>query len=250
VEYGYWLPPNLSANGDEIDFSINIIHLMMVVLFVGWGLFMTYCLWTFRAREGHTATYEPIKAKFSTYIEVGVSIAEVVLLVGLSMPVWADIKEDFPAEKDAVMIRVVAEQFKWNFHYPGKDGIFGKTSADAMSDENPLGLDEDDEAGYDDFWKFGLRFPVGKPVIVRLTSKDVIHSFNLNVMRVKQDAIPGMEIAVWFEARATGKDLQVGCAQLCGIGHATMQAAMIIDETPEQFQAWLDAEHKALGLGD
>ena len=108
MEYGYWLPPNLNDNGDEIDLSINIIHVMMVVLFVGWGAFMTYCLWTFRAREGHKAIYEPIKAKFSTYLEVGVSVAEVILLIGLSIPVWSDIKTGFPKAEDAVTIRVVA----------------------------------------------------------------------------------------------------------------------------------------------
>ena len=274
MEYGYWLPPNLSANGAEIDFAINIIHVMMLVLFVGWSAFIAYCLVKFRAREGHKATYEPIEAKFTTWLEVGVSIAEVVLLIGLSMPVWADIKEKFPkAQDNPVEIRVVAQQYEWVFHYPGKDGVFGRTLPELMDEENAVGLDYDnDDAALDDFTSASLHVPVNRPVICRLTSKDVIHGFNLNVLRVKQDVIPGMEIAVWFEATAEsnklGKDgkkrtawleytgrapswraAQVGCAQLCGRGHNGMQADLFI-ESSEDFQSWLDAEHKKLGLED
>ncbi len=146
------------------------------------------------------------------------------------------------------MIRAVAEQFKWLFHYPGRDGEFGKTGAEFFSDDNPAGLDFDDDAGVDDITVRGLHIPVGRPVIARLTSKDVIHSFKIPVMRVTQDVIPGLEIAVWFQAKDTGK-FQVGCAQLCGLGHYEMKADLVI-ESPEDFQKWLDEEHEYLGLDD
>lgn len=248
-QYGWWLPPNVSAHGAEVDHLILIIHWFMLVLFVGWSIFMLYCLLRFRQRQGHVAVYEPIKAAFSKWLEVGVAVAEGVVLIALAMPAWAAIK-NITAEvgKNPVIVRAVAEQFKWLFHYPGRDGIFGRTGAEFYSDDNPAGLDPDDEAGWDDIAVRGLHIPVGRPVITRLNSKDVIHSFKIPVMRVTQDVIPGLEIAVWFQAKDTGK-FQLGCAQLCGLGHYEMKADFIV-ESPEDFQKWLDEEHEYLGLDD
>ena len=143
---------------------------------------------------------------------------------------------------------MVAEQFKWLFHYPGRDGLFGATGVEHYSDDNPAGLDYDDEDGIDDITVRGFHFPVGRPVIARLTAKDTIHSFKMPVMRITQDAVPGIEIPVWFEAKDTGK-FQLGCAQLCGLGHYEMKADLVI-ESPEDFQKWLDEEHAYLGLDD
>jgi len=247
-QYGWWLPPNVSAHGDDIDSLINVIHWFMLALFVGWSIFIAYCLVRFRQRPGHAAVYEPIKARFSKWLEVGVAVAEAVVLVGIAVPVWAKIKNEFPQQPDPLVVRVVAEQFKWLFHYPGKDGKFGKTGAEFFSDDNPAGLDPDDDAGVDDIAVRGLHFPVGRPVFARLSSKDVIHSFKMPVMRFTQDVVPGMEIAVWFEAKSTGR-FQLGCAQLCGLGHYEMKADLII-ESAEDFQKWLDEEHEALGLDE
>ena len=240
--------PERLVQGDDIDTMINVIHWFMLALFVGWGAFMVFCLVRFRERPGHVAVYKPIKAGFSKWLEVGVAVAEAVILAFFAMPVWAKIKNDFPTQDNPVVIRVVAEQFKWLFHYPGQDGKFGRTGVEFYADDNPAGLDFDDEDGFDDITVRGLHFPVGRPVIARLTAKDVIHSFKIPVMRITQDVIPGMEIPIWFEAKSTGK-FQVGCAQLCGLGHYEMKAELII-ESPEDYQRWLDEEHEALGLDD
>jgi cytochrome c oxidase subunit 2 len=246
-QYGWWLPPDVSVHGGEIDFTINMLHWFMLVLFVGWSAFIVYCLIRFRQRPDHVATYEPISSGFYKWLVGGVAAAEAILLIFIDGPAWAKIKTDFP-QQDPLVIRVVAEQFKWLFHYPGKDGKFGRTSVDFYADDNPAGLDFDDENGIDDITVRGLHFPVGRPVIARLNSKDVIHSFKIPVMRVTQDAIPGMEIPVWFEAKTTGK-FQLGCAQLCGLGHYEMKADLVI-ESPEDFQKWLDEEHEYLGLDE
>ncbi len=248
-QYGWWLPPDVSVHGGDIDFMIIAIHWFMLALFVFWGGFIAYCLVRFRQRPGHAALYEPIKARFNRGLEVGVAVAEVLVLVGFAMPVWAKIKNDFPPpQQDPLIVRVVAEQFKWLFHYPGRDGEFGTTAPEFYSDDNPAGLDFDDDAGVDDITVRGFHFPVGRPVIARLNSKDVIHSFKIPVMRVTQDVIPGMEIPIWFEAKSTGR-FQVGCAQLCGLGHYEMKADLVI-ESPEDFQKWLAEEHEALGLDE
>jgi len=249
-QYGWWLPPDVSVHGADIDFMIIAIHWFMLALFIFWGVFIVYCLVRFRARPGHVAIYKDIEAKWNRWLEIGVAVAETVVLVVFAMPVWAKIKDDLPLapEKDAMVVRVVAEQFKWLFHYPGRDGTFGKTGPEFYADDNPAGLDFDDEAGWDDITVRGFHFPVDRPVIARLTAKDVIHSFKIPVMRITQDVVPGMEITIWFQAKETGR-FQVGCAQLCGLGHYEMKANLVI-ESKEDFQKWLDEEHEALGLDE
>ena len=150
TKYGFWLPVDVSSHGAQIDNLMAVVHWFMLLLFVGWGIFFVYCLVKFRARPGHVATYNPVKAVFTKYIEAAVVVVEVFLLFGLSTPVWFKYKGRPASEKDAVVVQLVAEQFAWNFHYAGKDGKFGKSSTATMSGDNPLGLDPDDPAGKDD----------------------------------------------------------------------------------------------------
>lgn len=237
TKYGWWLPQDVSIHGAQIDRLILVVHWVMLLLFVGWGLFYIYCLFTFRARPGHKATYTPIKAVFTKYLEVAIVLVEVVLLFGLSSPVWRDYKNNPPAAKDALTIQLVAEQFAWNFHYAGKDGKFGRTDISLMGSDNPMGLDPESAEGKDDIIAVNqMHFPVGKPVIVEISSKDVIHSFNIPVLRVKQDAIPGQRIPIWFTATQPGH-FELACAQLCGLGHYRMRADVLID-TPEDYAKW------------
>lgn len=198
--YGGGLPPDLSQHGHAIDSLIEIVHWFMLLLFVGWGIFFVYCLTKFRRREGGRALYVPVKAKASKYAEIGVGIFEAVVLLAFSMPVWSAYKNSPPPKDKRLEIHVVGEQFQWDFHYPGKDGIFGRTSIDLMSGANPLGLDENDPAGKDDIWMINeCHLPTDRDIYVRLSSKDVIHSLSIPTMRIKQDAVPGMPIAVWFK---------------------------------------------------
>jgi len=227
-EYGQfplYMPPDVSKNGHLVDELINILHVFMIALFVGWGIFFLWCLMKFRARPGHTADYKLVKAKAPKYIEVAVAVFEAFLLVGLSMPVWARVKDELPTEADnPVHVRVVAEQFAWNFHYPGKDGVFGKIAPEFVNTAtNILGLDPEDSDGKDDFFSSELHLPVDRPAIMEISSKDVIHSFSIPVMRVKQDAVPGMRIKIWFHP-IKGGTYEVACAQLCGNNHYSMRA--------------------------
>jgi len=238
-DYGYKMPPDISVHGHQIDELIGVVHWFMLALFVGWGIFMAYCLVKFRQRPGGQAMHSDIKAKPAKYSEVVVVVVEAVLLLGFSIPIWGSVKNDLPTEADnPVRVRVLAEQFSWNFHYPGADGVFGRTAAKYIDDvENPAGVDRDDPNGKDDVMSGELHFPIGTPVICEVSSKDVIHSFSVPVLRVKQDTIPGMRIPVWFEATKTGT-YQVACAQLCGNNHYKMFAPMVV-QTPEEFDAWL-----------
>ncbi len=249
-EYGWWLPPDVSVHGHRIDLIINWLHWFMLALFVGWGVFMVYTLIRFRARPGVAADYKGVQTHASSYIEGVVALIEVIFLVGLSIPVWADVKANPPSPSEAdVVLRVVGEQFAWNIHYPGADGKFSKTDAALVSQSNPLGLVGGDPDGADDIVTLNqLHFPVGKKVLLNLSSKDVIHSFWLPTMRVKQDAIPGMTVPLWFEAKDTGQ-FEIACAQLCGLGHYRMKGYFSID-TPDEFAKWLDEQKASAATED
>ncbi len=241
----WWLPQDISTHGAQIDHLINVLHVFMILLFVGWGIFLIYCLVKFRARPGHQAQIDTKHFKLPFYIEVGVLLFEIFLLVGMSSPAWFSFKKGFPDEKEALVIRIVAEQFAWNIHYPGKDGKFGPVKVQLMDGTNPIGLDRDQADGKDDIFTINnLHVPVGRPVIVRLLSKDVIHSFFLPELRVKQDAIPGSEIPIWFQATQTG-EFEIACAQLCGIGHYRMRGQLFVD-SPADFDKFLAEEAASL----
>lgn len=236
--YGWGLPFNASAHGASVDHLIYVVHIFMAVLFIGWLAFLIITLIKFRHREGHKAEYHPPHSKISSYLEIGVAIFEVVLLVGFSFPIVDFYHNQLPPKDKSMEVRIVAEQFAWNIHYPGADGVFGKTSLPFMGVGNPVGLDKNDPAAADDIVVINqLHVPVNKPVIVHLSSKDVIHSFFLPVMRVKQDAVPGQRIPLWFEAAKTGK-FEIVCAQLCGLGHYRMRGFFFID-TAADFDKWL-----------
>jgi len=236
-----WLPVNASEHGPALDQMTALVHWLMAVLFVGWGLYFLYVLFRFRAGRNPQASYEGAQSHFSTYAEVGVAVVEVILLVGFAIPAWARWVTPHEAASDPLVVRVVGEQFAWNVHYSGADGIFGGTMPELVSAANPVGLDRDDPFGADDIVSVNqLHLPVDRPVTIRLTTKDVIHSFSLPVMRVKQDAIPGAEIPVHFTPVLAndGERWEIACAQLCGLGHYRMRGFLTVHE-PGGFEAWL-----------
>lgn len=235
------LPENASAHGVQLDYMLGLVHWLVIVLFVIWAPFFLYTLWRFRSSRNPRADYHGVKSHLSTYQEVGVVVAEIVLLFGFAIPTWAELRQDnyYPNEEDATVVHVITEQFAWNMHYPGPDGIFGSRHPHLVDLQlNPVGLDPDDPAGMDDIVTVNeLHLPAGKPVIIHLSSKDVIHSFALPVMRVKQDAIPGLTIPLWFVPTRAG-EWEIACAQLCGVGHYRMRGYLIVHEQAD-FDAWL-----------
>lgn len=202
VHYGWWLPFNIGGEvAHDVDEMTDVMHWFMLVLFVGWGVFLVYCLVRFRARSGHKADPRIIKAKPSKYIEVGVVLFEVVLLVWFSIPVWGKIKTEIPRGADVVKLRCVARQFNWNFHYAGADGIYGRTDSKLMDSENFIGLDRSDPHAKDDIVTLKqLHFPANTHVVMDASSTDVIHSFWIPLLRVKQDLVPGVGVPIWFIA--------------------------------------------------
>ena len=241
-----WLrmPVAASAHAGDVDQTMVLVHWLMLVLFVGWGAFFMYVLIRFRRGAHPAASHNGMRGRWSTWIEGGVLAAEIILLAFFSIPVWSARVDAFPSEQQSTVVRVVAEQFAWNVHYPGADGRFGRTDVRLLGPANPLGLDRSDPAATDDLTTINrLNLPVNRPVIVYLSSKDMVHSFALPQMRVKQDVIPGIAQPVWFTPTQTG-EWEIACSQLCGLGHYRMKGFYTI-QTQQDFDAWFVKEVSA-----
>ncbi|MDC3166223.1 hypothetical protein OA955_00540 [Candidatus Marinimicrobia bacterium] len=263
----FGLPVGISTVSGRIDEIIVIVHYLMLILFVGWGAFFIYSLIKFRASKNKKANYHGVKSHYSSIAEGAVAIIEIAILFGFAFPIWAERVNEVPDPRDSEHLRVVAQQYAWNIHYPGADGQFGDTRAELVDEQdNPIGLDRSSEFGADDFYTINqLHIPVDKKIRVDLSSKDVIHNFKLPELRVSQDAIPGMNIPVHFTATSTseeflktaigtkreGKSLEIACAQLCGLGHYRMKGYLTIHEE-DDYVAWLaeQAEYLEEESGD
>jgi cytochrome c oxidase subunit 2 len=239
------LPPQAATHAAEIDQMTAVVHWLMLVLFVGWGAFFVFVLFRFRRSANPKASYTGAKGKLAKGLEIGVAVFEAILLLVYAIPAWATRVAAFPAENEAVVVRVTAEQFAWNVHYPGPDGQFGRRELTMVSADNLIGLDRSDPAAKDDIVGINqLNLPVNRPALIRLTTKDVIHSFGLVEMRVKQDAVPGLEIPVWFIPDRVG-DYEIACSQLCGLGHFRMKGFVSI-QSEADFRNWLAEQAKGV----
>ncbi len=256
------LPPLATTHGGQIDSMIGWMHIFMFVLFVGWSAFLVYVLMRFRRSRNPVASYTGVQSRANSYLEGAVLVVELIFLFAFSIPLWAARVDHLPPESDALVVHVTGEQFAWNIRYPGPDRIFGKTDIKLIDlQENPLGIDRSDPAAKDDVTTLNqLYLPVNRPVIVRLRSKDVIHSFGVPEFRVKQDAIPGLTIPVWFIPNVTTEDMrtrtgnpdfqyEIACAQLCGLGHYRMRGFVTV-QTAQEFEKWLAERVKELGAPD
>jgi cytochrome c oxidase subunit II len=231
------MPENASEHGYTIDHMLLFCHWFMLTLAVGWSIFFVYTLWRFRAGKSPKADYYGVRTKASTHVEFMVVLIDVLLLIGFAVPLWIKRVKEFPVG-NAITVKVVGQQFLWNFHYPGPDGVFGRQNPDLISTSNPLGLDPTDPHSKDDIVSMNeMHVPVNQNVILEITSKDVIHSVAIQAMRIGQDAIPGSNIPIWFKPVKVGT-YEIVCAQLCGAGHYGMKGTLVVD-TEADYQGWL-----------
>jgi len=248
VSKKWWFPPSISEHGPALDRQFLITILVVGVSFTAAQIGLGYMVWKYRdtGKSGDRALY----THGSNRLEVLWTVITAVVFIALAVmgqSVWASLRlHDAPP--GAYTVEVVAQQFQWNFHYPGKDNVFGRTDPSLIDDSalNFIGLDDTDPNAKDDSVTAALAIPVNRPVELRLRSKDVIHSFWVPPLRFKQDLVPGMEIKVHFTANKVGK-YELACAELCGQLHFKMKSYMLVlpeDEikslsalSQEQFQA-------------
>lgn len=218
-----WLPAAASGHASALDAVLLSVHVHMLLIFVLWLAVFGIALIRFRRGANPQARQQGVAGWWPAMAIGLVIVGDVIILATQALPAWSARNAPPPPGTQPVEIRVTAEQFAWNIHYPGPDGAFGRTSQSQISASNPVGIDRGDPAAADDIGVLNvLMLPVDRTAVIQLTSRDVIHSFTLNEMRVKQDATPGMTARVWFTPTATG-DWEIACSQLCGLGHYRMR---------------------------
>lgn len=228
---------NASEHGYQMDQMLEFVHWVMAILFVGWSIFFFTALFKFHKSRNPKADYHGVRSKASTHIELMVVLAESVFLLGFGIPLWGKLVYGPKPEDNPERVRVVAEQYKWNFHYTGEDGVFGRQDVKFITASNPLGIDPEDINGKDDIVAVNeMHLELDRSVITDISSKDVVHSFAVPHLRVGQDATPGLVSPVWFKPVKTGS-YEIVCGQLCGTGHYAMRGVIVVD-TPEEYAEW------------
>ncbi len=235
----WWLQPLASVQGVAIDEMFTAILVVTAIAFVAVHLFLALALFRYGARRGQRAAswHEHLGAELTWTLVPALGL----LILGvLGEVVWAHVYSAPP--RTAQQVEVTGRQFFWYIRYPGPDGRFGRTDPRFVSPSNPLGIDPSDPAGKDDVVVVNeLHVVDNRPVVVRVRSLDVIHSFFLPNFRVKQDAVPGRTIQIWFTPDRVGT-YQIACAQLCGVGHYTMRGNITVEPTQAALDAWLAAQ--------
>lgn len=234
-----WFPPGINAHAAAYDQQFRLTLVITGVIFflaqmaLGWVMFKY-------GDDGKRAEY----SHGNNRLEVLWTSAAAVLFVGLVLmgtTIWASVHfTDPPA--DSMVIEVNAKQFAWSFRYPGPDGKFGRTDLKLINDSagNPFGIDEKDPAGKDDVVSSTVKVPVGKPILLKMAARDVIHNFFVRELRLKQDLVPGMIIPYHFQADTPGK-YEVACSELCGLGHHQMRSVLEVMSEAD-FAKWMQEQ--------
>jgi cytochrome c oxidase subunit 2 len=222
-----WLPADVSTFGPNIDSILELIIYVVGSFFIlAEGILLVFII-VYRRREGGRAAFvrgESLRELAWVLIPVLiVTLFDVAIDVGAA-PVWDLVKEQGPAP--ALTVKLTGFQFGWEFTYPGPNGQFGK---DELVQTNTLTV------------------PAGQVVRLLITSQDVIHSFYVPQLRLKQDALPSREIPAWFEITRPGK-YEIACSQLCGVSHFAMKGILRV-VTPAEFQQWIDQHRPKSGAG-
>ena len=234
-----FLPAAASDHAPMLDAVLVSVHAHMLLIFLLWLAVFSIALIKFRRGASPEASNTGAKGLWAA-IAIGlVIVGDVIILATQALPAWTARNAPPSPAAPPVEVHITAEQFAWNIHYPGPDRVFGRTRQDLISASNPVGIDRDDPAAKDDIGILNvLMLPVNRTAVIQLASRDVIHSFTLNEMRVKQDANPGMTARVWFTPVQSG-DWEIACSQLCGLGHYRMRGEYhIVDQAAwDQWQA-------------
>jgi cytochrome c oxidase subunit 2 len=229
----WWTP--IASNRGYVDDTIIITFWITGVVFIAIILFMAYCVFRYRHQEGRRAAYEPENKKLEWWL-TGLTTLGVAGMLTPGLFVW---DKFVTVPKEAAEFEVLGQQWQFTFRLPGNDGVLGTSDPRNVSPKNPFGLNPNDPHGRDDVLieSDEIHVPINKPVKVLLRSIDVLHDFFVPQFRAKMDMVPGMVTYYWFTPTRTGT-FDVLCFELCGVGHYTMRAKVVVDEE-NAYQAWL-----------
>ncbi|MGI9250434.1 MAG: c-type cytochrome [Pseudohongiellaceae bacterium] len=231
---GLWFP-DIATDWSTIDLTINVTFWVTGAVFILVNLFMAYCVYRFRHKPGHKAVYEPENTQLEKWLTIVTAVGVAVMLAP-GLIVWAQFV-DVPEE--AAEYEVLAQQWQWQFRYPGDDGVMGVADVAFVSETNPFGINPEDPNGQDDVVVNNpeMHLPVDKPVKALLRSHDVLHNYTVPQFRVKMDLVPGLVSYLWFKPTKIGS-YDILCEELCGIGHFIMRGKVVVD-TQADYDTWL-----------
>lgn len=218
----WWLPENVSLHGPlhigaEVDGLFMMILWITGIVFVGTQIALVWAMWRFRSERQPQAVYQHGSQRLEVIWTI-IPSAILVFIALYQLGAWTDIKFRSSQPKVAPLAEVSARQFQWKIRYPGPDETIG--TADDLHTVNDL------------------HFVKGRPVVIYLKTQDVLHSFFLPSMRIKQDAVPGLTIPVWFDSDRAGT-FDLVCAELCGWGHYKMRGVVTVHDTQQEFDEWM-----------
>lgn len=273
---GYGPHEAASVHGPELDSMFNWTLFFTGVIFILTHIALFYFAYKYKGQKGVKAVFLPHDNKLEI-IWTAVPAVVMCFLVIRGLVAWNDVMGDVGNDEDYIEVEATGAQFLWYLRYPGPDGVLGERNYKLITGSNPLGQDWTDDANLDDFQPTDLVLPVGKKVRVRITARDVLHSFFLPHFRVKMDAVPGMPTYFVFTPTKTTEEYrqelsnfpeyqvpsdpsdpnseplwktfnyELACAELCGKGHFSMRKVVrIVSE--DEYQAWLK-EQKSYYMG-
>lgn len=237
--------PVASEHGVVTDDMFWVTTLITGIVFILANALLFYFSFRYRFKENNKATFYPDNHKLEIIWTIIPAIV-LTLLVLRGLEVWTDITA--PAPEEAEVVEVMGYQFAWGARYPGKDGKLGDYNYQLIDNINAFGMDFSDKASFDDFVPQEIHIPKGKPVLLKIRARDVLHSVFMPHFRLKMDAVPGMPTRFWFVPTKTTEEMraetgnpefnyELACTEICGRGHFAMRLLVVVDE-PEDYEKW------------
>jgi cytochrome c oxidase subunit 2 len=205
-----WDGQEASTAAPKIDDLLNVMIVLSAFVFSLVVVMLFYALWKFKAKPGDESDGEPIHG--NTRLEVAWTLIPTIIVLfgaGYSWSVLNDIEK--PAD-NAITVDVFSQQYAWSFGYPGKGNVYSEGE---------------------------LHVPLDRQVQFKMHAQDVIHSFWVPEWRIKKDNVPGITTTAIVTPDKLGT-YQLICTELCGFGHASMRAKVVV-ETPADFRKWVAA---------
>ncbi len=256
-----------SAHGVDLDFQFNLTLVLTGIVFILTHIALFYFAYKYRGKKGVKSAFLPHNDKLEIWW-TAIPFVTLCFLVINGIITWNEVTADVKDGDDYMEIEAVGAQFLWYLRYPGTDGALGPRDYKLITGRNPLGQNWMDDKNLDDFQPTDMVLPVNKKVRVRITARDVIHSFYLPHFRVKMDAVPGMPTYFVFTPTRTTEEYrndlskypeyqqlsdpddpeseplwktfnyELACAELCGKGHFSMRKVVRI-VSQEEYDKWV-----------
>jgi cytochrome c oxidase subunit 2 len=276
-----FLPEAASEHGADYDQLMWISFAIILVVQTITQALLHYFAYKYRGKKGNKALFYADNDK----LEMIWTVIPVIVLAGLilyGLYTWTDIM-NVEENDEALVVELYAQQFNWKARYAGEDGVLGDANVRFLQDfdgRNLVGIDATDPNGFDDVVVQELHLPVGREVIFKMRSQDVLHSAYMPHFRAQMNCVPGMITEFAFTPTLTTEEMRLNpdmvakvkkinkirvenskeliakgeealepyefdymllCNKICGASHYNMQMKIIV-ESKEDFEKWMEQQ--------